>query len=99
MPAFAHGGTAAAMGLFFPLVVAGIVLVSLFGGGFVLVAYGRLPWSTGRAAPPALVFVRHVDGHVADTYMREIIGASHFGPVLKSEAVADELVRFLETSR
>ena len=54
-PASAHGGTAAATGLSFPLVVAGIVLVSLLGGGFVLVAYGRLPWSTGRAALPVLV--------------------------------------------
>ncbi len=55
-PASAHGGTAAATGLSFPLVAAGIVLVSLVGGGFVLVTYGRLPWSTGRAALPALVF-------------------------------------------
>ena len=54
MPASAHGGTAAATGLSVPRVVAGIVLVSLLGGGFVLVAYGRLPWSTGRAALPVL---------------------------------------------
>ncbi|WP_336344026.1 hypothetical protein [Halalkalicoccus ordinarius] len=99
MPASAHGRTAAAVGLSFPLVVAGIVLVSPFGGGFVLVAYGRLPWSTRRAVLPALVFVRHVDEHVADTHMREITGASHLGPVLKSKAVADEPLRFLEKAR
>lgn len=56
-PASAHGTTAVVRGLSFPLVVAGVVLVSLLGGGFVLVAYGRLPWSTGRAALPVLVFV------------------------------------------
>jgi hypothetical protein len=56
MPASAHGGTAAATGLSFPLVVVGVVLVSLLGGGVVLVAYGRLPWSTGRAVLPVLVF-------------------------------------------
>ncbi|WP_152042770.1 hypothetical protein [Salinigranum salinum] len=55
-PASAHGVAADATGLAFPLVVAGVVLVSLLGGGFVLVAYGRLPWSPGRAALPALVF-------------------------------------------
>ena len=55
-PASAHGGTAVATGLPFPLVVAGVVLVGLFGGGLVLGAYGRLPWSTGRAALPVLVF-------------------------------------------
>ena len=55
-PASAHGMTAAATGLSFPLVVAGVVLVSLLGGGFVLGAYGRVQWSPGRAALPALVF-------------------------------------------
>jgi hypothetical protein len=55
-PASAHGGVATPTGLSFPLVVGSIVLVSLLGGGFVLVAYGRLPWSIGRAALPALVF-------------------------------------------
>jgi len=55
-PATAHGVTAAATGLPFPVVVAGVVLVSLLGGGLVLVAYGRLPWSAGRAALPFLVF-------------------------------------------
>jgi hypothetical protein len=55
-PATAHGVTAAATGLPFPLVVAGVVLVSLLGGGVVLVAYGRLPWSVGRVALPLLVF-------------------------------------------
>ena len=54
-PASAHGVTAAATGLSFPLVVAGVVLVSLLGGGVVLGASGRLPWSPGRAALPALV--------------------------------------------
>ncbi|MEF8806696.1 hypothetical protein [Natronomonas sp.] len=56
MPASAHGVTAATTGLSFPLVVAGIVFVSLLGGGVVLVAYGRVPWSTGRATLPVLVF-------------------------------------------
>jgi hypothetical protein len=55
-PVSAHVGAAAATGLSFPLVVAGVVLVSLLGGGFVLGAYGRLPSSPGRAALPALVF-------------------------------------------
>ena len=55
-PAAAHGGTAAATGLSFPLVVAGIVLGSLLGGGVVLLAYGRLAGSPGRAALPVLVF-------------------------------------------
>lgn len=55
-PASAHTGTAAATGLSFTLVVAGIVLVSLLGGGLVLVASDRLPWSMGRAALPVLVF-------------------------------------------
>lgn len=54
-PASAHVGAAAATGLSFPLVVAGVVLVSLLGGGFVLGAYGRLPWSPGRTALPVLV--------------------------------------------
>lgn len=55
-PATAHGATTAATGLSFPLIVAGVVLVSLLGGGFVLGANGRLPWSPGRAALPVLVF-------------------------------------------
>jgi hypothetical protein len=55
-PVAAHGVTAAATGLPFSLVVAGVVLVSLLGGGLVLVAYGRLPWSAGRAVLPFLVF-------------------------------------------
>lgn len=55
-PASAHTGTAAATGLSFPLVVAGTVLVSLLGGGLVLVVSGRPRWSTGRAALPVLVF-------------------------------------------
>ncbi|MFD1562085.1 hypothetical protein ACFR99_00660 [Haloarchaeobius amylolyticus] len=55
-PATAHGATTAATGLSFPLVVAGVVLVSLLGGGFVLGACDRLPWSPGRAALPVLVF-------------------------------------------
>jgi hypothetical protein len=55
-PASAHGATAAATGLSFPLVVAGVVLVSLLGGGFVLGTYGRLQWAPGRAALPVLVF-------------------------------------------
>jgi hypothetical protein len=53
-PAAAHGVVAAATGLPFPLVVAGVVAVSLFGGGVVLVAYGRLPGPT-RGAVPLLV--------------------------------------------
>jgi hypothetical protein len=53
-PAAGHGGAAASTGLPFPLVVAGVVGVSLIGGGLVLVAYGRLPPST-RAAVPLLV--------------------------------------------
>jgi len=56
-PASAHGVSAAATGLSFSLVVAGVVLVSLFGGGLVLVAYGRLPGSTGGSALPVLVSV------------------------------------------
>jgi zinc transporter ZupT len=55
-PASAHGETTAATGLSFPLVVAGVILVSLLGGGVVLVAYGRLPRSPGRAGLPVLVF-------------------------------------------
>ena len=55
-PASAHGVTAAAMGVSFPLVVAGVVVVSLLGGGVVLGASGRFPWAPGRAALPALVF-------------------------------------------
>jgi hypothetical protein len=54
-PTAAHGEPAATTGLSFPLVVGGVVLVSLLGGGFVLVAYGRLPWPVGRAALPVLV--------------------------------------------
>jgi hypothetical protein len=53
-PAAAHGVAAAATGLPFPLVVAGVVVVSLLGGGVVLVAYGRLPRPT-RGAVPLLV--------------------------------------------
>jgi hypothetical protein len=56
-PTSAHVGTAATTGLPFPHVVAGIVLVSLLGGGFVLIGYGRRPWSNGRAALPVLVVV------------------------------------------
>ncbi|MFC7097485.1 hypothetical protein [Halobaculum marinum] len=61
-PASAHGASAVATGLSFPLVVAGVVLVSLLGGGVALVASGRRSWSTrlarvsGRAGLPALVF-------------------------------------------
>ena len=54
-PATAHGVAAAATGLPFSLVVAGVVGVSLLGGGGVLVAYGRLPGSVGRTALPYLV--------------------------------------------
>lgn len=43
--------------------------------------------------------VRHVNEHVADTHTREITGAGHIAPVVEPEAVADELVRFLEKSR
>jgi hypothetical protein len=55
-PAAAHGVTAAATGLPFPLVVVSVVVVSLLGGGLVLVTYGRLSWSTNRAVVPLLVF-------------------------------------------
>jgi hypothetical protein len=55
-PAAAHGVTAAATGLPFPLVVVSVVGVSLLGGGLVLVACGRLSWSTNRAVVPLLVF-------------------------------------------
>ncbi|WP_321112575.1 alpha/beta fold hydrolase [Halorussus salinisoli] len=36
----------------------------------------------------------HVAEHVADIHVREIADAGHLGPVLKPEAVADELGRF-----
>ncbi|WP_436345599.1 alpha/beta fold hydrolase [Natronorubrum sp. FCH18a] len=36
----------------------------------------------------------HVTEYVADIHVREIAGAGHLGPVLKPEAVADELGRF-----
>jgi len=55
-PAAAHGVTAAATGLGFPLVVAGVVGTSLVGGGLVLLASDRLPWSTDWAVLPLLVF-------------------------------------------
>jgi hypothetical protein len=55
-PASAHEVAAAETGLSFPLVVASVVLVSLFGGVVVLLTYGRLPWSLGRAALPVGVF-------------------------------------------
>jgi hypothetical protein len=55
-PAAAHGVTATATGLPFRLVVAGVVVVSLLGGGLVLVAYGRLSRPTHRAVVPLLVF-------------------------------------------
>lgn len=54
-PASAHGGSTVASGLPFPLVIVGVVLISLGGGGFVLVTHGRLPWSAGQAALPVLV--------------------------------------------
>ncbi|RCU46108.1 hypothetical protein DU504_01610 [Haloplanus salinus] len=50
-PAAAHGVATVATGLPFPLVVVGVVAVSLLGGGLVLVAYGRLPRPTRGAAP------------------------------------------------
>ena len=50
-PAAAHGVATVATGLPFPLVVVGVVAVSLLGGGLVLVAYGRLPRPTWGAAP------------------------------------------------
>lgn len=53
-PAAGHGAAAVSTGLPFSLVVAGIVSVSLIGGGLVLAAYGQLPPST-RAAVPLLV--------------------------------------------
>jgi hypothetical protein len=56
-PATAHGVVTAATGLPFPLVVAGVVLVSLLGGGVVLVAYGRLPRPTRGAVPSLVVFL------------------------------------------
>ncbi|WP_277554341.1 hypothetical protein [Halobaculum limi] len=55
-PASAHGVPADATGLSLLVVVAGVVLVSLLGGGVVLIAYGRVPWAVGRAALPMLVF-------------------------------------------
>jgi len=54
-PAAAHGVAAAATGLPFTLVVAGVVVVSLLGGGVVLVAYGRVSAVTHRAIVPLLV--------------------------------------------
>lgn len=42
--------------------------------------------------------VSHVAAHVADATVREIPGAGHGGPLLESEAVADELVGFLVSS-
>ena len=42
--------------------------------------------------------VDHVAAHVADATAREIPDAGHGGPLLQSEAVADELVRFLASS-
>jgi len=58
-PAAAHGVTATATGLPFPLVVVGVVLVSLFGGGLVFVAYNRVRRPSvplHRAVVPLLVF-------------------------------------------
>lgn len=52
-PAAAHGTTARTVGLAFPTVVAGSVLVSLLGGGLVLAAVDRLPRS--RVAVPSLL--------------------------------------------
>ena len=40
--------------------------------------------------------VRYVAEHVADTHVREIGGAAHYGPHTEPEAVADELVPFFE---
>ncbi len=39
--------------------------------------------------------VGHVAAHVADATIREVPGAGHGGPLLESEAVAEELVSFL----
>jgi len=57
VPAAAHGVAAVATGLPFRLVVTAVVLVSLLGGGVVLVAYGRLPRPTRGAVPPLVVFL------------------------------------------
>ncbi len=43
--------------------------------------------------------VRHVAGHVADSQIRQIAGAGHWGPELQPEPIADELVRFFESQR
>lgn len=42
--------------------------------------------------------ISHVAAHVADATAREIPGAGHGGPLLESEAVADELASFLVSS-
>lgn len=54
-PAAAHGLTAAATGLAFPIVVASVVAVSLLGGGLVFGAHGRLSWPPSRSLVPILV--------------------------------------------
>jgi hypothetical protein len=54
-PATAHGVTATATGLGFPLVVAGVVATSLFGGGLVLAVHGRFSRPASRSLAPILV--------------------------------------------
>ncbi|AZH25206.1 hypothetical protein [Haloplanus aerogenes] len=58
-PAAAHGVSAAATGLGFPLVVVSVVVVSLLGGGLVFVVYERVRRPSAplhRAVVPLLVF-------------------------------------------
>ena len=42
--------------------------------------------------------VRHVADHVPHAEVREITGAGHAGPILRAEAIADEVVRFLAST-
>lgn len=55
-PVSAHDLPSSASGLPFGVVVAGVVVVSLLGGAFVLRASGWLSWGPGRVALPVVVF-------------------------------------------
>ena len=42
---------------------------------------------------------RHIAQHVSDPHVRELPGAGHFAPVIASEPMANELIRFFESAR
>ncbi len=49
-----------------------------------------------RSHPMNIEFVHYVADHLADPHVREVADAGHYGPHTQAEAIAREIMRFLE---